>query len=231
MCFLYCENAGEAHLELSDENFTHIVKSRRAKLGQILELRNLRDEHLYRYEIINIGRKSLEIQLIESYVSAGVADSGLHLLWAVVEPKIVEKTLPMLNELGVTRISFFYADFSQGQFKLSFPRLNKILIQSCQQCGRSVLMELELYDSFEHVCEVYQDFYAFDFGGEDLYKYLSKKFEQGQQWRIMIGPEGGFSLRERQSFKQILGLENLSILRSESASVFLASIARLKNKI
>lgn len=228
MRFLYCENAGEACIELSDENFTHIVKSRRGKLGQILELRNLKDEYLYRYEITNIGRKSFELGLIESSASVSAVDSGLHLLWAVIDPKNIEKTLPMLNELGVNRISFFYADFSQGQFKLSFSRLSKILIQSCQQCGRSSLMDLEFYDSFEHICEAYRDFYAFDFGGEDLYRYLSKNFEQGEIWRVMIGPEGGFSPRERQSFKQILGLENLSILRSESASVFLASIARLR---
>lgn len=228
MCFLYCENAGEAYLELMDENFTHIVKSRRGKLGQILELRNLKDEYLYRYKITNIGRKSFELQLIESNASVGALDSGLHLLWAVIDPKNVEKTLPMLNELGVRRISFFYADFSQGQFKLSFPRLSKILIQSCQQCGRSSLMDLEFYNSFEHICEAYQDFYAFDFGGEDLRGCLAKNLEHGDLWRVMIGPEGGFSPRERQSFRQVLSLENLSTLRSESASVFLASIALLR---
>ena len=115
----------------------------------------------------------------------------------------------MLNEMGVGKISFIYCDFSQKNFKLRLDRIKTILINSCQQCGRSDLMDIEILSSSQKFFEKYPEFIALDFNGENIEcKNYNKPF--------LIGPEGGFSENEREYFKEIVKLKSF-ILRSESA--------------
>lgn len=228
MQFLYQQNAGDSHIEIFNDDFTFIIKARRLQLDSVIKVRNLQDKKLYSYAIAEIKKKSALLIKIGEQDSPKSHSSPLHLLWAIIDPKIIEKTLPFLNELGISRISFFYAEFSQRQFSLNLQRMQKILISSCQQCGRIDLMELEVLKDFDCVCERYTPFYAFDFGGEDIRQH--NPFNEGEEngsVRVMVGAEGGFSQRERQRFAKIITLNDTLILRSESASVFLASLAKL----
>lgn len=227
MQFLYHKDVGVNELILEGEEFHYLCRVRRFGVGKVVALRNLRDGILYRYEILEVGKKSLKLELIEGLsnkqdceISESRQDFALHLLWAIIDPKVIEKSLPTLNELGVAKITFFYAQYSQHSFKPNLSRMEKILIQSCQQCGRAMLMELEILESFEKVCERYEDFSVFDFGGVSLSKAHGLK---SKPYRIMVGPEGGFSQKERERFKHIFSLPQAGILRSESACIFLAS--------
>ncbi len=231
MQFLYQPNAGDFQVEISNDDFTYLIKARRFGVDSVVKMRNLKDKKLYTYAITEIKKKSALLTKISEQDSQNSHSSPLHLLWAIIDPKVIEKTLPFLNELGIPRISFFYAEFSQRQFSLNLQRMQKILISSSQQCGRIDLMELEVLKDFDCVCERYAPFYAFDFGGEDIrehnpFKQDSKDLEKASV-RVMVGAEGGFSQRERQRFAKIITLNDTLILRSESASVFLASLARL----
>ncbi|WP_104743619.1 16S rRNA (uracil(1498)-N(3))-methyltransferase [Helicobacter cinaedi] len=231
MQFLYQPNAGDFQVEISDDDFTYLIKARRFGVDSVVKMRNLKDKKLYTYAITEIKKKSALLTKISEQDSQNSHSSPLHLLWAIIDPKVIEKTLPFLNELGIARISFFYAEFSQRQFSLNLQRMQKILISSSQQCGRIDLMELEVLKDFDSICERYAPFYAFDFGGMDIrehnpFKQDSKSLENASV-RVMVGAEGGFSQRERQRFAKIITLNDTLILRSESASVFLASLARL----
>ena len=232
MQFLYQQNAGDSQIEIFNDDFTYIIKARRLQLDSVIKVRNLQDKKLYTYTIAEIKKKSALLTKIGEQDSQPSYSSPLHLLWAIIDPKVIEKTLPFLNELGISRISFFYAEFSQWQFSLNLQRMQKILISSCQQCGRIDLMELEVLKDFDCVCERYTPFYAFDFGGEDIRSHNPFKRENNESLenasvRVMVGAEGGFSQRERQRFAKIITLNDTLILRSESASVFLASLAKL----
>lgn len=234
MQFLYHQDGGESLLTIKEEDFNYLFRVRRLALGDTIKIRNLRDSFLYTYVVEEVQKKHAILSLYQNEQSISTSNLSqkaalsLHLLWAIIEPKIIEKTLPMLNELNVARISFFYAQFSQAQFKLSLERMHKILIQSCQQCGRTTLMNLEVHRSFDDICKLYAPFYAFDFGGEDISCFQHKDTQSTEQGiRIIVGPEGGFSSQEREKFGGILTLNNGTILRSESACVFLASATRL----
>jgi len=130
--------------------------------------------------------------------------------WCIIEPKNIEKTLPILNEIGVSKISFIYCDFSQKNFKLKLERIEKILINSSQQCGRSDLMQIEILNSSKEFFEKYPEFIAVDFDGKEI---ECKKYNKP----FLIGPEGGFSEKEREVFKEKVKLKGF-ILRSESAA-------------
>ncbi len=216
MQFVYDKKASQESLSVKDENYRYLFRARRLKVGDVVAFRNLVDDTLYHYKIEEIGKKEAMLSLQERYHDSKTLDKKLHILWCIIDTKVIEKTLPMLNQIGVSKITFFYCDRSQKNFKPDVERMQKILINSCQQSGRSDLMELEIFASMEEVLGKYRDFSVLDFGGEGSLEDVET---------IMIGCEGGFSENEREklSFAQKIGLNTPLILKSETAALTFAS--------
>ena len=168
MQFIYHENSGETQLQLNDEAYRYLIKARRQRVDDKVHFRHLNDASLFTYRINFIGKKHADLSLVKSEMISITPEINLHLAWSIIEHKTIEKTLPMLNQLGVEKITFLPADFSQKNIQISFDRLRKILINSCEQCGRSTLMKLEVDDSIEHFLNKNPDTAILDFGGESL---------------------------------------------------------------
>lgn len=213
MQFLYDKNAGEADIEIKSDTFKHL-KAQRKKVGECLHVRNLNDEFLYMYNIEQIQRNSAYLSL-QSKEKSEKLPFDFTLGWAIVEPKIIEKTLPFLNEIGVKSINFVYSDFSQKHFKLDMQRMQRILINSCQQCGRSKLMEFKVFKNIEKYLHVNPNSYALDFDGKSIQKEKVKE--------VLVGCEGGFSQRERNLFQNTIGFSSPLILKSETAVIAISS--------
>ncbi len=222
MQFLFCEMAGERMLALDVKEYAHIFKVRRVKSGSVLHVRNMQDDILYTYKIASIDKKLANLELKEENHMPIGAKEPLHVGWCVVDPKTIEKTLPFLNELGVCKISFVYCEFSQQNFKLDLKRINRILINSSQQCGRSSLMKIEVLKDLKEYLSLYPKSKIVDFSENKIDK--DKKFDS-----FLVGCEGGFSQVEREMMdkKNILGLLNPMILKSETA-VLVSAIITLK---
>ncbi len=219
MQFVYHEEASKDVLSLDTKEFTHIFRVRRTKVGQVLFFRNLVDDMLYSYKISSIDRKKSIMELIDKKLLKVEAKKQLHVGWCMVEAKTIEKTLPFLNELGVSKISFVYCELSQRNFKLDMQRVKKILINSSQQCGRSSLMQIEILDSLEEFLALYPDCKVLDFSSN----FIDKKEEFHS---FLVGCEGGFTDDERKMIdkKNIVGLKNPMILRSETAVLTLSAL-------
>jgi len=215
MQFLYFPTPN-TQIVLTGDEHKYLFKVRRIKKDELVKVRNLKDDYLYIYKIDEINKKEAFLSLIEKKHSPNKPHKFLHLAWCVIDPKNIEKTLPSLNEIGVSKISFVYCDFSQKNFKIKLERIEKILINSCQQCGRSNLIEIEIINSSKEFFKKYPEFIAIDFNGKDLELNFSTRKP------ILIGPEGGFSQNERENFIQIYKLKSF-ILRSETATVAIAS--------
>ena len=211
MQFVYHPKAGEAVLAVDGESYNYIFKVRRHKRGEIIAFRNLKDSYLYFYKIDEVSRRKGVFELIDKEDKELKPKRSFHLFWCVIEPKVIEKTLPMLNEIGVGKISFVYCARSQKNFTIKLDRLRKILINSCQQCGRSHLMELEILKDLDETLKRYNDIALIDFS--------EKKLSCADTiTKALIGPEGGFTSSERAKFSQIFGLDSF-VLRSETAAV------------
>ncbi len=217
MQFIYCNKAGSALLKLNTRDFSHLFKVRRVRIGEILSFRNLIDETLYTYCIVDIDKKEANLELKESKFFKVEANKSLHVGWCIVDPKTIEKTLPFLNELGVSKISFVYCKFSQRNFKIDLKRVNRILINSCEQCGRSSLMKIEILDNLKEFLSLYPSARILDF--------TKNKMKNGDTCKsFLVGCEGGFSKQERECMneKNIIGLENPMILRSVTAVLYMS---------
>jgi 16S rRNA (uracil1498-N3)-methyltransferase len=209
MQFLYIENP-KNQLILTGEEHKYLFKVRRIKKNELVKIRNLKDDYLYIYKIDEINKKEAYLTLTEKKYMPNKPKKFFHLAWCIIDPKNIEKTLPSLNEIGVSKISFIYCDFSQRNFKLKPDRIEKILINSSQQCGRSDLMEIEVLNSSKEFFEKYKNFSVLNFNGKEI---TSDKITQP----VLIGPEGGFSKEEEKKFNEIYKLKGF-ILRSESAA-------------
>ncbi|NPA12126.1 MAG: 16S rRNA (uracil(1498)-N(3))-methyltransferase [Epsilonproteobacteria bacterium] len=213
MQFLYIPNPTQT-ITITGENHKYLFKVRRIKKNELVKVRNLKDDYLYIYEITDINKKEAHLILKEKIHQPNRPKKYLHIGWCIIEPKNIEKVLPSLNEIGVSKISFIYCDFSQKNFKIKEERLTKILINSSQQCGRSDIIQIEFYDSLDNFLEKYDSF-ALDFDGEEI--ECNKTYEN-----VVIGCEGGFSKREKKLFSKKIKLKGF-ILRSESAAAALSS--------
>jgi len=211
MRFVYHEKAGQSQITLEGEAYTHTIKARRAKVNERVDVSNLSDAFMFSYSISNIGRKDAQLELVEKTPLILPPLKEMVVGWAMVEPKIVEKTLPMLNELGVKTLGLVRLDYSQGNFKYDSERMKRILINSCQQCGRMELMKIVEYKSLSHWLETHPKSAWVNFGGGDVHQSDASAF--------LVGPEGGFSQNECNLLTNnpCWGIKSPFILRSESA--------------
>ncbi len=215
MQFIYDKNAKNELLKIEDENYNYIVKARRHTLDDILVFRNLEDDFLYSYKISQIDKKSLFLNLLKKEEKIIENSKKIHLAWCVVDPKTIYENIASLNELGVDKITFVYSDFSQKNFKINFEKLEKILINSSSQCGRSSIIKLDIYKNIDTFIKDNPDTYFLDFSQTSIdSKVLDIK-------TLMIGTEGGFSKRERELFNKnfVVGFSSNLILKSQTAII------------
>lgn len=219
MQFTYDEFCGENILEIKDEVYNYLIKARRHKIDDEIYFRNLKDENLYLYKIALIDKKKAILNLLNSEKKILINNKTLHIGWCVIDPKTVEKYIASLNEMGVDRISFIYSDYSQKNFKINIEKLEKILINSSCQCGRSDIIKLDIYKNLNEFISKNQNVYFLDFSTT----LIDEKKDEIKT--IVIGCEGGFSNNERENFDKdfIVGFDSSLILRSETAVLAVCS--------
>ncbi len=218
MQFLYHKLSGQPFLEIEGEAYKYLFRVRRLKQGSLIETRNLKDNKLYLYRVNTISKREAFLELVSSQESIVLPQKRLHLGWCIIDPKVIEKSLPALNETGVEKITFIKCAYSQANFKIKKDRLEKILINSCQQCGRSTLMHIEFANSLNEFLQKNPESYLLDFS--------EKKISSNSNIEsIVVGCEGGLSEDERSLFNTAkrVGFNTPLILRSESAAVAAAA--------
>ncbi len=218
MLYLYHKEASQLQLTLTGDEHRYIFKVRRHKADDLLYLRNLEDDFIHEYKVTTIDKRSVILTLQSSQELRVKAKQSLHIGWCVIDPKNIEKILPSLNEMGVEKITFIYCKRSQKSFKPDFKRLEKILLNSSQQSGRSEMMKLEMVDDLKSFLEIYPQ--------SKMLNFSENNFISNTEFNtIVIGSEGGFHEDETALFKEenIVGFDIPLVLKSESAACAVAS--------
>lgn len=219
MQFLFSDKAGESSLKIKGEEYKYLFKVRRHEIDDTLYFRSRhKSKELHLYKVISLDGRSACLEHISSQIKEIKSDKELHIAWCVVDPKSVEKVLPSLNEIGVSKISFIYCARSQKNFKPDLQRYERILETSSQQCGRSKNIEFEVFKTLDDFLQSHPETVVLDFCD----RVLSCDDEVQT---VLIGCEGGFSQEERQKVEKLkrFRLDTPMILRSESAAMAIAS--------
>lgn len=215
MRFIFDDNTSKKQIIAKGELFKYIIKARRHKIDDVLHFRNrLSSSMLYSYKIVNISSKEATLELLDAKEQAIKAKKYLHIGWCIIDSSSIEKALPSLCEMGVSKITFISCDRSQRNFKLDFKRFERLLEASMQQSGRSDMLELVESKSVLEFLKEYPNALVFDFGGEVF---------SSEARDVLIGCEGGFSKDERELFKNICSFDTNMVLKSESAVLVVAS--------
>lgn len=219
MKFLLHNEAGVNELSVSGDDYKYLIKARRHKAGDIIAFRSLEKlSEEYRYRLERTDGRNAYFTLQSHRSSPCEGKKPLHIGWCLIDPKTVEKTLPMLTELGVAKITFIHCKRSQQNFRLDFERFNRIMESSIMQCGRTSLIELGEAPNLSTFLKNNPQAAILDFGGEPLEAQESID-------TVVIGCEGGFDDSERKLFNghRIRLFPSPMILRSETAAVAIAS--------
>lgn len=220
MKFLLHPDAGLAHLTLGGDDFKYVVKVRRHKSGDLISLRSRTDaETEYRYRLERSDAKQAHLSLESKKHAPCEAARPLHLGWCLIDPRTIEKTLPMLCELGVGAITFIHCRRSQRNFRLDFERLERIMESAMMQSGRTSTIRLGEAPALSTFLKSHPEAVILDFGGAPFGAAETVK-------TVVIGCEGGFDESERKLFAEhtVRRLALPMVLRSETAAVAVAAL-------
>ena len=219
MQFTYHINSGDPSLIIEGELYKYLFKVRREKKDRFF-FRNLEDKNLYEYGTASIDRRKAIFNLISQKELIIEPKKYLHIGWCIIDPKSIEKVIASLNELGVAKITFFYCQYSQKKYKINKEKLTKLLINSSQQSGRSSIIKLDFLDNLDEFLTKNKNSYILNFSN-NLLKDLKKDIDT-----IVVGCEGGFSPSELENISddRIVGIDSNLILRSETATMYVASL-------
>ena len=229
--FINSENLKNNKIVISDkENYTHIAKSLRIKEGEKLLLI---DENQIQYETVveNVSNKEITVYVESSYKSNRRLDFRLYLgqspLRSDAQSIIIEKA----TELGAEGVYPIFTDncaLNKSVIEKKIPKWQRIMYEASKQCERAYVPKCYEMTSLDKILELKNQGYKIIAFCErctqfSLHQYCEKNpIQEDDKIIVIIGPEGGFSEKEFDLFRQkeipMLTLGDL-ILKAETAVV------------
>ncbi len=218
---------------LSKDDSYHITKVMRMDVNDKIEV--VYNHKLYISKIIEL-EPLVKVQAIEEIIEDNVLSYDVTIVQSLVKEQKMDYIIQKLTELGVSKIIPYEA--SHSVIKLDNKKEKKILRwqtivkEASEQSKRnnipvidnvinlSNLVKLSDYD-IKFLCTVNET-------SQNLKKVLSN-ISSSAKMLFVIGPEGGFTKEEEQILTNngfiSVSLGN-SVLRTETASVFIMSVIR-----
>lgn len=191
-------------IRISDkENFHHIVKVLRAKVGEKLILV---DENRIQYKVVieNIDNNSLTTKVIETSKANHSLDINLYLAQSVLKTDAQNFVMQKATELGVKGVIPFVSDncvIKSSVIDVKISKWQKIANEAVKQCERTDFPEVFFRSDLKSLLK--NDEYDIKIAcveREDRYTLKdclrSLKDIKNKKILVIIGPEGGFSASE-----------------------------------
>ena len=132
MKFFYNQSAGSDFIELCGDAFLHL-KARRIKVGERIDVRNLRDNYNYIYEITQISRREANLSLVFKHSVAENSKANLRTNFNTNAQNITKNLDINLNQipaqiLSTNRDNFeiAWACVESGVIEKTLPSLNEM---------------------------------------------------------------------------------------------------------
>lgn len=211
------------------ENFKHIIKALRTKIGENLKFI---DENGMIYESIlkKCENNELIAEISNSYPCTRYLDFELCLAQSPLNSNSQNTIIEKATELGVSQIYPIYTDncaVKKSVLDSKIPKWQKIMQEASKQCERAFVPVCNPLTNLNEVLKMKFDrilVMAEKFSNETLKSYLLKNsIKNGEIVLVIIGPEGGFSNEEFDLFKSLPNVKMLSlgklILKADTAVI------------
>ena len=221
---LFFEKSLSLNLNTSlDKSQSHYLsKVMRINIGQSFSLFNQSGE--WEAKVQSILKGIVEFSIIKKLRSAS-NEKEIWLAFAPIKLNYLNLMIQKATEIGVTRFIPVLTERTIVR-KLNEKRINKIIIEASEQSNRLKVPSLDKLTELDTFLKSNQNTNII-FG--DLNTDNKKiDFKDKDPLCILIGPEGDFSIKERENIlklRNILPLKiNDNILRSETAAISMISI-------
>lgn len=148
----------------------------------------------------------------------------LWLLFAPIKKTRTDFIVEKAAEMGAARIMPVQTEFTNSE-RIRQDRLQAHAVEAAEQCGGTFVPEVADLQRLDRVLDAWPEDRRLMFCDEAKVGSALRLTaeEKGQPWAILIGPEGGFSERERArltglSFSHVVSL-GPRILRADTAAV------------
>ena len=206
-----------------DKSQSHYLsKVMRINIGKSFSLFNQSGE--WEAKVENIDKGIIEFLVIKKLRSAN-REKEIWLAFAPIKLNYLNLMIQKATEIGVTRFIPLLTERTIVR-KLNEKRINKIIIEASEQSNRLKVPSLDKLTKLDTFLKSNQNANII-FG--DLNTNNKKiDIKNKNPLCVLIGPEGDFSLKEREGIlklKNIIPLKiNDNILRSETAAISMISI-------
>ncbi len=206
-----------------DKSQSHYLsKVMRINIGQSFSLFNQSGE--WEAKIKQINKGIVEFLVIKKLRSAN-NERDVWLAFAPIKLNYLNLMIQKTTELGVTKFIPILTERTIVR-KLNDKRLNKIIIEASEQSNRLKVPKLDRILKLDNFLKLNRNTNVI-FG--DLNTNNNKiNFKSSDPLCILIGPEGDFTVKERENIlklKKLIPLKiNKNILRSETAAISALSI-------
>jgi len=225
--FVKKENITDDTVIINDkENYRHIARSLRARAGENLLLID-NEQIQYETVITKITNNEIFCEIKKSYPSKRDLDFDLYLAQSPLRSESQLTVMEKSTELGIRGVYPVLTDncaVKKDVAEAKVEKWQKIMFEASKQCERAKIPVCYPVTTLEEVFN-----HNFDriivFGErsteQSLKQYLEDNpIKKGEKILVIIGPEGGFSQREFEFFKEnnlpLISLGNL-ILKADTA--------------
>ena len=208
------------------ENYRHIARALRARSGEKLLLID-NEQIQYETVISQITNNEIVCEIKKSYPSNRDLDFDLYLAQSPLRSDSQLTIMEKATELGVRGVYPVITDNCAVKKEVAEAKIEKwqkIMYEASKQCERAKIPTCYGINTLENIIDM--DFDRIIVFGErsteqSLKQYFGvNKIKKGEKFLVIIGPEGGFSQREFELFRQkhlsVISLGNL-ILKADTA--------------
>ncbi len=229
--FIESTEVNKPTVSLSGSETKHIKNVLRLKAGDTIRLFD-RSGFEYDAMIKTLSGGRAELCIARKYPATSDSPVQLIVAQAFLKAKKMDSLVRQLCELGMNRWIPFFSERSiprpdEKRLAARMQRWQKIAQESFKQCGGSVLPQITVPLAFEDVLELGQACDVKYIFWENETQPLDRTFASRTNHTIndiliMLGPEGGFDMREIQKARnygfEVAGL-GPRILRTETATI------------
>jgi 16S rRNA (uracil1498-N3)-methyltransferase len=199
---------------------THVM---RLRVGGELRLFNGRDGE-WRARLAAIGKGVCQLEILERTRGQTVSPD-LDLVVALVKRARLETIVEKAAELGARRVRLALTERTNTE-RTNVARLAAIAVEAAEQTGRLDVPEIAAPERLDRLLAAWpadRPLMFCDEAGEAAPALEALAGRTRGPWGVLIGPEGGFSPRERALVRSVAGAVPVSlgprVLRADTAAI------------
>lgn len=186
--------------------YRHIIKVKRVKIGERLLFL---DEKEIQYETVlkKITPDEFGVEIVCSYPSQRKLPLNIYVAQSVLNSDDQISSIQKATELGVRGIIPICTDncsVKESVINAKIDKWQKVAVESVKQCERADIPTVFGLSSLQDIIENYEQVIVFaeKYTDMNFFQYIKNtKINTSKDILVIIGPEGGFSEKEFELFK------------------------------